>query len=432
MALTNLKIDTSMTLIFSRPWAVALAGMVSLAVSIGIGRFAFTPLLPMMLHDGSLDLRAASWLASANYLGYLVGAVLCMLQPAIWRRFPALGPFRDTAWLRGGLIATSALTVAMALPLPTLPAELTTELSPALSSYLWPLLRFAAGVTCAVVFVQTSGWCLGQLAHLNATALGGLMYTGPGLGIILSGLLASAMVQAHWTATQGWWVFGGLGLALCATVWQVFNKPSKPTSAVAPAPALTAPHPTAEMAWLTFAYGLAGFGYIITATFLPVIARAALPGSAWLDLFWPVFGLGVVLGALLSMRVGPQVDRRTMLTIGFAVQATGVACSLVWPGLGGFVLGSLMVGMPLTALSFFTMQEVRRLRLGNASATMGLLTAVYGIGQIVGPPVATWLITPRSTGADFSRSLTLAAVALAVGAVVAWGLTRRYPLHASA
>jgi fucose permease len=91
-----------------------------------------------------------------------------------------------------------------------------------------------------------------------------------------------------------------------------------------------------------------------------------------------------------------------------------------------------MVGMPLTALSFFTMQEVRRLRPGNTSATMGLLTAVYGIGQIVGPPVATWLITPRSTGADFSRSLSLAAAVLAVGAVVSWGLTRRYPLHAAA
>lgn len=56
---------------------VVVAGMISLAVAMGIGRFAFTPLLPMMLSDGVIDLPAASWLASANYLGYLVGALLC-------------------------------------------------------------------------------------------------------------------------------------------------------------------------------------------------------------------------------------------------------------------------------------------------------------------------------------------------------------------
>ncbi len=64
-----------------RPWAVALAGAVALAVAMGIGRFAFTPLLPMMLAEGALDLHTASWLASANYLGYLAGALLCTFQP---------------------------------------------------------------------------------------------------------------------------------------------------------------------------------------------------------------------------------------------------------------------------------------------------------------------------------------------------------------
>ena len=52
------------------PFAIAATGMVALAVAMGIGRFAFTPLLPMMLHDGVLGLPAASWLATANYLGY--------------------------------------------------------------------------------------------------------------------------------------------------------------------------------------------------------------------------------------------------------------------------------------------------------------------------------------------------------------------------
>ena len=69
------------------PLAVALAGLVSLALAMGIGRFAFTPLLPMMLHDGVVDLPGASWLATANYLGYWLGAVACAFQPMLWRRW---------------------------------------------------------------------------------------------------------------------------------------------------------------------------------------------------------------------------------------------------------------------------------------------------------------------------------------------------------
>src|ERR1700754_4354495 len=122
--------------------AVALAGAVSLAVAMGIGRFAFTPLLPMMLHDGVIDLHAASWLASANYFGYLVGALLCTFQPWIWARARWLPPI-DGPWLvRAGLVATGLLTLGMALP----------------AAVAWPLLRFAAGVASSLVFVYTSGW----------------------------------------------------------------------------------------------------------------------------------------------------------------------------------------------------------------------------------------------------------------------------------
>ena len=67
------------------------------------------------------------------------------------------------------------------------------------------MLRFAAGVASAVVFVYSSGWCLAKLAQLGAPALGGVMFAGPGAGIVVSGLFASAMVAWHWTAaTAGW------------------------------------------------------------------------------------------------------------------------------------------------------------------------------------------------------------------------------------
>jgi hypothetical protein len=180
-------------------------------------------------------------------------------------------------------------------------------------------------------------------------------------------------------------------------VWQVLRGGDERLIALAPRAAAlpgAAPqhHGHAEMTLLTLAYGLAGFGYIITATFLPVIARAALPGSAWLDMFWPIFGMGVMVGALLATRLPPGKDFRLLLAGCYFLQALGIAASLWSPSLAGFALGSLMLGIPFTAITFFAMQEVRRLKPATAASFMGLLTATYGVGQILGPPLVAVLL----------------------------------------
>ncbi len=384
----------------------------------GIGRFAFTPLLPMMLSDGVVDLPTASWLASANYFGYMLGAILCTLQPWLWARFKGLPSLAYSSLVRAGLVATGVLTLAMGWHFPA----------------AWPLLRFAAGVTSAVVFVFTSGWCLSQLAKRGVPAMGGIIYVGPGAGIVVSGLFATGMVAWHWTAATGWLMFGALSFVLAALVWHILRGGDERLIALAPRAAAlpgAAPqhHGHAEMTLLTLAYGLAGFGYIITATFLPVIARAALPGSAWLDMFWPIFGLGVMLGALLATRLPPGKDFRLLLAGCYFLQALGIAASLWSPSLAGFALGSLMLGMPFTAITFFAMQEVRRLKPATAASFMGLLTATYGVGQILGPPlVAVLLKRTPSAGAGFTLSLEIAAASLLVGAVMYLWMARAYPV----
>ena len=410
----------------SGPWAVALAGMVSLAIAMGIGRFAFTPLLPMMLHDGTLDLPTASWLASANYLGYLAGALLCTFQPWIWARVRWLPAIVGTTLVRAGLVTTALLTLGMALPLPG----------------SWPVLRFAAGVASAVVFVYTSGWCLARLAQLGASPMGGVIYAGPGGGIVISGVFASGMVAWQWRAATGWVIFGVLALGLTAAVWGIFrgrapvpamsaavSTSMSPSASAAVGAAPVAAGSGREVALLTVAYGLAGFGYIITATFLPVIARVALPGSPWIDMFWPIFGAGVVIGALLATRLPATGDRRLRLAGSYLLQSAGIAASLWSPSLAGFAIGSLMLGLPFTAITFFAMQEVRRLRPALAASYMGLLTATYGIGQIVGPPlVALLLAHSGSAGEGFTHSLEIAAAALFAGALLYLWMARAHPL----
>jgi Uncharacterised MFS-type transporter YbfB len=271
-----------------------------------------------------------------------------------------------------------------------------------------------------------SGWCMARLTALGAPELTGLIYVGPGLGIAVSGLVASAMVARGLLAATGWVVFALLAATLTAMAW-----PRLRGAATTGASAVAHDDPPAGgvMAWFTLAYGLAGFGYIITATFLPVIARQALPGSIWLDLFWPLFGLAVAVGALLTIRLPVHWDRRHLLMACYAMQAAGVLAGIVLPSLAGFAIGSLLLGLPFTAITLFAMQEVRRLRPHDASAFIGLLTAAYGLGQIAGPPLVAWLLRHSGTpGQGFAWSLQIAAGALVVGVLIYGGLAWRRPV----
>ena len=384
-------------------WRAALACMVTLAVAMGLGRFAFTPMLPIMLGEGKLELAGGGVLASLNYLGYFLGAVSCA----------AIG-IKASSMVRGGLAATAALLIGMGL----------------LHSFAgWGILRAAAGVMSAWVFVFASGWGLRRLAETNSPTLAGVIYTGPGIGIAMTGLLGGAL--GRWGSEVGWIGLGLLAVVLIAIIWRVFDDGEVAQGGGAKAPATASSSATASGAdrsdafWLVALYGLAGFGYIITATFLPVIARQALPGSSWPDFFWPLFGAAIIPGALIGARAPTHWDNRLLLAAAYALQALGVVLSVAWPTIGGFALGSLLLGMPFTAITLFAMREARRLRGNSAAGLIGYATASYGVGQIIGPLFAAPLA--QRTG-SFEQPLLVAAVALALGAVlfaVVWSKSRR-------
>lgn len=385
-------------------WKICLSGMLALSAAMGIGRFAFTPLLPMMLHEGSLNLQMGGWLATSNYLGYFAGAMLCAFHRSN----------KPVPLIRAGLAATILLTLAMGATH---------------SDTLWLAWRFLSGVASAYVFVYTAGWCLHQLTQLQHPALGGVIFCGPGIGIALTGLLTGAMVNANWLAASGWISFGVIALALTALIWKTFSFDAGGGPATAAATADLGdetPEQKREVRQQVIAYGMAGFGYIITATFLPVIARQALPGSAWPDFFWPIFGAGVALGAFGATRLPVHGDQRTLLAWSYVMQAAGVALSIVLPNAFGFALSCLLLGLPFTAITLFAMREARRLRQAHASSLMGLMTAAYGIGQIAGPPLATALV--RSSG-SFTPSLSVAVVALLLGAFLYYRLTLSHKLE---
>jgi hypothetical protein len=250
--------------------------------------------------------------------------------------------------------------------------------------------------------------------------MGALIFVGPGAGIVASGLAASALVALAAPAAAGWLTFGVLAAGLTAGIWAIFDARRSVATSALPAHATATGAATvvagrAYLGLLSLAYGLAGIGYIITATFLPVIARQALPGSPWPDFFWPLFGLAIVPGALIGARAPIHWDNRLLLAAAYALQAIGVVLSVAWPTIWGFGLGSLLLGMPFTAITLFAMRDARRLR-GNASAGLiGYATASYGVGQILGPLFAAPLA--QRTG-SFAVPLWVAAAVLTAGALL--------------
>ncbi|AMV42077.1 YbfB/YjiJ family MFS transporter [Paraburkholderia caribensis] len=376
----------------------ALACMAALAVALGIGRFAFTPLLPLMLHGGELDIRLGGWLASLNYAGYFLGAIACVAVRVEAARV-----------VKAGLASTVLLVLAMGLTH---------------QFWIWAVVRFIAGAISAWTFVFASQWGLRRLAELGANEWGGVIYTGPGLGIAATGLLVSA--AGGYGASAGWIGFGLVSAVLTVLVWRTFEPATTAKGSATASPRKNAAVQTdahrqrvhlhrADAFWLIVLYGVPGFGYIITATFLPVIARAALPvDSPWPDLFWPMFGGALVVGALVGARLPAHWDNRTLLAGCYVLQALGILAGIVSPTAGGFALGSALIGLPFTAITLFAMREARRLHGDNAAGLMGYATAAYGLGQIVGPLVAAPIAA--HTG-SFALALWLAALTLLAGAV---------------
>ncbi|MDS7595465.1 YbfB/YjiJ family MFS transporter [Agrobacterium tumefaciens] len=386
---------------------IALAGSLSLAVAMGIGRFAFTPLMPAMAKEGLLDIPFGSTLASANYLGYLAGAMLMMGAPKV---------VSDAVMIRISLVATAILTAGMALDIPV----------------AWLGFRFLAGVFSAFAFVATSAWAFAHLTRRSASHLGGIVFTGPGVGIAISGVVAFELFGSNLPSSWVWLVFAAISLVVTIALWQVFTRPEAPHERHANNDNSHKLRVSRwEMILFAFSYGLAGFGYIITATFLPAMAHAELQPSIWLDGFWPLFGIAAAVGCIAAIKLIGRFDPRLLLFFAYLIQALGVLTIVPFQTLLGFTASSFLVGLPFTAINFFAMKEVQRLRPHAASRYMGMLTALYSIGQIAGPPVVAALLSQFSVQQEgFNAALILAAISLVLGGVAYLFMYIAWPLAA--
>jgi MFS family permease len=369
-----------------------LTGLAGLAVAMGIGRFAFTPLLPLMQADG-LTLSQGAWLAEANYLGYVLGALACFVLNS--------SPSRAA---RGGLVAVSLFTLGMAF-------------SPSFVVSL--LLRLAAGVASAFVLVGISAWALGAMAGPRRTEGPGRVFAGVGIGILAAGLVALAVGLAGGTASLGWWVVGGVAAVVAAATWSSLRFAGSPT-------ADTTQPPSRSPLTLVACYGAFGFGYILPATFLPALARELVADPVVFGWTWPIFGAAAAVSTWACGALLHQTSPRTLWAVSQLVMAVGVLLPAAAPrSIVSLGVSAMCIGGTFMVVTMAGLQEAHRVAGVGAPRLMAAMTAAFGTGQLIGPLLVGF-------GADVRWAFTAATLVLLLSStalLVAPGRAASIPLE---
>jgi MFS family permease len=335
---------------------LAISGMLALAIAIGVGRFAFTPILPMMQKDYGLTLRMAGLLASANYVGYFVGAL-----SAIWIRVATV------TVVRVSMVTVALLTVAMGLTH---------------HPVAWLLLRGLAGLVSAWILVFASAYILEQLATLGRRRLGGVVFGGVGFGTALTGASCLLFLNLSWSADQAWIAVGVIGLVLAFSCWSGFREATQTRAATQ---ADASPLRLRTHMLVVVCYGIFGFGYIIPGTFLPSMAKQIIPDPAIFGWAWPIFGSAALISTLMAGWLSAHLPNRRIWALSHLVMAIGVAMPVLLPGMAGIVISACCVGGTFMVATMAGMQEARILAPDHASRLMAAMTAAFGMGQIFGP-----------------------------------------------
>ncbi|WP_433710284.1 YbfB/YjiJ family MFS transporter [Nocardia sp. CA-084685] len=375
---------------------VSVAAAAGLAAAMGVGRFVFTPLLPIMTASAGLSAGDGAVIATGNYAGYLAGALLLTRMPHLSRRSTFL------VW-SVVLIASEA---AMATT-----AQVAAQTG----------LRCVAGAASAAIFIA----CAATVAHhRDEGASLGVAFAGVGAGIATTGVYT--LLAAPHLTWQGLWLGSALLTALLLVpAWLLDIRGEKGNTdtelgidsdaALAESRAETAPAVRRVWRFLLACYFVEGVGYIIVGTFL-VAAVAGHRGSSVAGaVVWTIVGLAAVPATVGWHAIARRISTGPALTAALMVQAVGTASAAISGSLAAAVVAALAFGATFMGAVVLAIDFGHQLSVTRAAAS---LTAVYAVGQVIGP-----LIVVPVIGDSFATAFTLAAVIIAVAATLALAAT---------
>lgn len=367
---------------------ILIGGILGMMVAMGIGRFAYTAILPVMQRELGMTNAVAGWLASLNYIGYLAGAVLCSFFPLLLR--------------------SSAVNISAALA-----SIVTTFL---MGAVLWPqawgLFRCVSGLASAILFVVISIEVSESLSRRGYGHWIGALYGGIGLGIALSGIMVP-----FFESMGGWrltWIGMG-GLAGLLTVCGVLLARKKGAALeIAAGQAVHGPG-AGSYRLLAAAYFCEGLGYIVSATFI-VTMIARMPGlESFAPYSWVAVGLAAAPSTLIWQQVGRRIGVRPALMLAYAVQAVGILVSIRAASIAEAVIASVSFGGTFLGIVTLVMTEGNRRAGHDGRRTAAVLTVCFSMGQVIGPPLAGRMADLRG---GFALPLLLAALAVITGGIL--------------
>lgn len=370
---------------------VLLAGATLLLVVHGLGRFVYTPLLPWLVEDGVLTIQQGASIASWNYLGYLVGALLALR----WHRVTQIR--RSLPWALG-LHVLSSLGQTQA------------ESAEVLSA-----LRLLNGISNGLVFVQAPSLILEWLARHRRVSSSGLVYLGVCVGLIMSSMLVS-LSNGVLQGAERWWPAALLSIPLAWWGWRQLARLDMPEDGPKSdsAGALSGRLLDRASTPLFLSYAGAGMGYILPMTFLPMVARLQVePGNALTESSWLVVAIATLPSPWLWNRLGALLGDTLALRFSYVTQLAGVLAALLLPGAPGILLCAVLVGGTFLGTVLLTQRLARSLHPHQGPRLSAALIALYSLTQLAGP----WL-----TGVWLGMGGTLhSAFWLGAGALL-WGL----------
>ncbi|UFK40250.1 MFS transporter [Pectobacterium parvum] len=373
---------------------LALFGTIVLALGMGLGRFLYTPMLPVMLEEGRFTFGQLSYIASANYAGYLFGSLFFSFSRRASTAQPVFLLFAAAA-------ATGILLFAMAL---------TTNTA------LVMIVRFLAGIASAAMMIFGSLTILHHTKHSRVIAS---LYAGVGVGIVLGN--EYIIIGRHYTLTAEplWW--GAALIAVLLLLALLILSPHRST--VAQQPMVNADEPPL-LGWrrLALLYGLAGFGYIIIATYLPLMVTTLDIPRLSLHL-WSLVGLAVIPGCFFWLLAASRWGTLPCLTANLLIQGGCVLLTLFSHSPVALIFSCIGFGATFMGTISLVMPLAKRLRAPHGINLLGLVTLTYGIGQILGP-----LLTSALTNSNaVAPAILYSATALFIAAGLCFPYRRSLP-----
>ena len=367
---------------------VLSAGIFSLILVLGVARFAYTPLLPLMQQQAGLGVAAAGWLAAINYAGYLSGALIAS-------RISSL-VLKDRLY-RIGMVLAIVSTLVMGL---------STHI------VVWAISRYVAGLTSAAGMLLGTGLIMNWLIRHNHRSELGIHFAGIGLGI--AGCAGAVMLFTPWLDwREQWFAFTALGCLLLVPALRWLPPPDSSGLTTSGQKLQDQPPSSLYLRVFMAAYFCAGFGYVVSVTFIVAIVNQ-LPGLAgWGNLVFLAIGIGAAPACMNWDLIARRTGDLNALILAALLQIVGILLPVMVPGLWAAMLGALLFGGTFIGMVSLVLSMAGRYYPGMPAKMMGKMTLSYGVAQIIGPAV-TGQIGARL--GSYNAGLYVAAAIMALGA----------------